>query len=204
MFCSGNQSAGHDTVTLLAHRKCYFSRLRANFFLNARIGRRMTRTSVSRNPVFWSICDSVDQNTVVLISPQPDQEGNKLQRPNSNFCKPLKKKKNSEGSPSNQVYAAAVTSPSDEKWRPFNCFFSRVGRRTYQHPCTITGLASGFVSFESFPWISDTIPKSSPHLKLQAQSRNYRQRQQSLQPSTRVHQFSNHHKTSSKFQAPEV
>ena len=27
----------------------------------------------------------------VLISPQPDQEGNKLQRPNSNFCKPLKK-----------------------------------------------------------------------------------------------------------------
>ena len=32
-------------------------------------------------------------NTGVLISPQPDQEGNKLQRPNSNFCKPLKKKK---------------------------------------------------------------------------------------------------------------
>jgi len=28
----------------------------------------------------------------VLISPQPDQEGNKLQRTNSNFCKPLKKK----------------------------------------------------------------------------------------------------------------
>jgi len=22
-----------------------------------------------------------------------------------------------------------------EKWRPFNCFFSRVGLRTYQHPC---------------------------------------------------------------------
>ena len=29
----------------------------------------------------------------MLISPYPDQEGNKLQRPNSNFCKPLKKKK---------------------------------------------------------------------------------------------------------------
>jgi hypothetical protein len=31
--------------------------------------------------------------TGVLISPYPDQEGNKLQRPNSNFCKPLKRKK---------------------------------------------------------------------------------------------------------------
>jgi len=29
-----------------------------------------------------------------------------------------------------------MTSSSDEKWRPFNCFFSRVGLRTYQHPCT--------------------------------------------------------------------
>ena len=28
----------------------------------------------------------------MLISPLPDQEGNKLQRPNSNFCKPLRKK----------------------------------------------------------------------------------------------------------------
>ena len=42
----------------------------------------------------------------------------------SNFCKPLKKKKNSEGCPSNQVSAAAKTSASDEKWRPLNCFFS--------------------------------------------------------------------------------
>ena len=39
----------------------------------------------------------------------------------SNFCKPLKK--NSEDCPSNQVSAAAMTSASDEKWRPFNCFF---------------------------------------------------------------------------------
>ena len=43
----------------------------------------------------------------------------------SNFCKPLKKK--SEGCPSNQVSAAAMTSPSDEKWRPFNCFFFNPG-----------------------------------------------------------------------------
>ena len=45
-------------------------------------------------------------------------------------------KKNSEGCPSNQVSAAAMTSTSDEKWRPLNCFFIRVGLRTYQHPCT--------------------------------------------------------------------
>jgi len=35
-------------------------------------------------------------------------------------------KKKSEGRPSNQVYAAAVTSMLDGKWRPFNCFFSWV------------------------------------------------------------------------------
>ena len=40
----------------------------------------------------------------------------------SNFCKPGQKK-NSEGCPSNQVSAAAMTA-SDEKRRPFNCFFS--------------------------------------------------------------------------------
>ena len=28
-----------------------------------------------------------------------------------------------------------MTSASDEKWRPVNCFFSWVGLRTYQHPC---------------------------------------------------------------------
>jgi len=31
--------------------------------------------------------------------------------------------KNSEGFPSNQVSAAAMTCASDEKWRTFNCFF---------------------------------------------------------------------------------
>jgi len=35
---------------------------------------------------------------------------------------------------SNQISAAASTSASDEKWRPLNCFISRVGLRTYQHP----------------------------------------------------------------------
>ena len=75
--------------------------------------------------------------TEVLISPQPDQEGNKLQRPKSNFCKPLKK--NSEGCPSNQFSMAAMTSTSDEKWRPFICFFSRFGLRTYQHPMYLSG-----------------------------------------------------------------
>ena len=76
-------------------------------------------------------------HTGVLISPQHDQVGNKLQRPNSKFCKPLQKKK-INGCPSNQVSEAAVTSASEEKWRPFNCFFNRVGLRTYQHPCNKT------------------------------------------------------------------
>jgi len=40
----------------------------------------------------------------------------------SNFCKSLKKY--SEHCPSNQVSAAGMTSASEEKWRPFNCFFS--------------------------------------------------------------------------------
>ena len=47
-------------------------------------------------------------------------------------------KKKSEVCPFNQVSAAAMTSASDEKWRPFNCLFSRIGLRTYQHPCSWT------------------------------------------------------------------
>ena len=43
-------------------------------------------------------------------------------------------KKNSEYCPSNRISASAMTSASDEEWRPFNCFFSRVGLRIYQHP----------------------------------------------------------------------
>ena len=60
-------------------------------------------------------------------------------QPNSKFYKPLKKKKKSGVCPSNQVSAAAMTSALDEKWRPSNFFFSRVGLRTYQHPgkCTV-------------------------------------------------------------------
>jgi len=34
-----------------------------------------------------------------------------------------------------------MTPASDEKWRPFNCFFSRVGLRTYQHPCILAIMA---------------------------------------------------------------
>ena len=51
------------------------------------------------------------------------------------FCKLLKN--NSEVCPSNQASAAAMTSTSEEKWRAFNYFFSWVGLRTYQHPCSI-------------------------------------------------------------------
>jgi hypothetical protein len=51
------------------------------------------------------------------------------------------KKKKSESCPSNQVSAAAMTSASDEKWRPFNCF-CRVGLKTYQHPYTVNWVVS--------------------------------------------------------------
>ena len=44
-----------------------------------------------------------------------------LQRSNPNVCKPFKN--SSECCPSKQVPTAAMTSASDEKWRPFNCFF---------------------------------------------------------------------------------
>ena len=69
----------------------------------------------------------------MMINPYPDQEGNELQRPNSNFCKPLKN--NSEGCPFNQVSNAAMTSPSDENWQTFNFFFRRIELRAYQDPC---------------------------------------------------------------------
>ena len=85
----------------------------------------------------------------VLISPQPDQEGNKLQRPNSNFFKPLKKK-NQKVCPSNQVSTAVMTSASDEKWRSFNWFFSRIGLRPYQHPCRVPAVYSLMVSQNRF------------------------------------------------------
>ena len=78
-------------------------------------------------------CTWFEASAGVLISPLSDPEGNKLQWPNSNFCKPLKN--NSEGCPSNQVSAAAMTSTSDGELRHFNCFFSWVGLRTYRHPC---------------------------------------------------------------------
>ena len=51
--------------------------------------------------------------------------------------------------------AAAMTSASDEKWRPFNCLFSRVGLRTYQHPC-ITPLSDYLFTFNNVHVNSDT------------------------------------------------
>ena len=44
-----------------------------------------------------------------------------------------------------------MTSASDEKWRPFNCFFSRVGLLTYQHPCKIYILEPILDSLEYTP-----------------------------------------------------
>ena len=72
-----------------------------------------------------------------VFNPQfADQEGNKLQRPNSNFYKTLKKKKNPEGCPPKQVSAAAMTSASDEKWRPLNCFFQSGRAKDLSARCT--------------------------------------------------------------------
>jgi len=94
----------------------------------------------------------------VLISPQPDQEGNKLQRPNSDSWKPLKN--NSERCPSNRVFAAAMTSALDEKWRPFNCFFSRVRLRTYQHSCSYCPI------HDPVRWIAIRFPAEAGALSL--------------------------------------
>ena len=41
-----------------------------------------------------------------------------------------------------------------EKWRPFNCFFSRVGLRTYQRPCICQGIQCGFFPSGCY-WCSD-------------------------------------------------
>jgi len=51
----------------------------------------------------------------------------------SNYCKPLKKKNRKVVRPTRSP--RQQTSASDENWRPFNRFFSRMGLRTYQHPC---------------------------------------------------------------------
>ena len=75
---------------------------------------------------------TTNTNTGVLISPQPDQEGNKLQRPNPNFCKPLKKIQNvvrPTRSPRQQL------PPRLKKNGDLSIvFFSRVRLKTYQHP----------------------------------------------------------------------
>ena len=91
----------------------------------------------------WTRHVKINICTGVLISPWPDLEGSKLQRPNSTFCKPLKN--NSEGFPSNQVSAAAMTSASDKNGDLSIVFFSRVELKTYQHPCMIIHVRKGYV-----------------------------------------------------------
>jgi len=49
-------------------------------------------------------------------------------------------KSNSEGCPSNQVSAVAMTSASDEKWRAFNCFFQSGRAKDFQHSCNSCSL----------------------------------------------------------------
>ena len=70
-----------------------------------------------------------------------DQEEKKLQRPNSNYCKPLKKKKFRRLS-----IPPGLRGSNDlrvgRKMAIFQLFFfSRVGLRTYQHPCNLSYIA---------------------------------------------------------------
>ena len=79
------------------------------------------------------------------------------------FVQATQKKKKSEVCPSNQVSTAAMTSTSDEKWWPFNCFFSRVGLRTYQHPCNKSAaIMLCYVSSCVQCWAVSS-PQSIPH-----------------------------------------
>ena len=50
-----------------------------------------------------------------------------------------------------------MTSASDEKWRPFNCFFSRVVLRTYQHPCSVVCRITCLLSNPCFLFIFSTL-----------------------------------------------
>ena len=50
-----------------------------------------------------------------------------------------------------------MTSASDEKWRPFNCFLSQVGLRTYQHPYITSSLACLAVPYFSTLFINGMI-----------------------------------------------
>jgi len=45
-----------------------------------------------------------------------------------------------------------MTSASDEKWRPFNCFFRRIRLRTYQHPCSRSP-----INFKQFKRLKETL-----------------------------------------------
>ena len=53
----------------------------------------------------------------------------------------------------------AMTSTSDEKWRPFNCFFSRIGLTTYQHPFSVIRYRSisGVDDVAKYRWMKLTI-----------------------------------------------
>ena len=94
---------------------------------------------IVRRTTEWMTIDAIPGCWYVL---SPTTKETNYSDQTLNVCKPLKN--NSEGCPSNQFSAAAMTSASDKKWRPFNCFFSRVGLRTYQHPCINLSSASVF------------------------------------------------------------
>ena len=63
-----------------------------------------------------------------------------------------------------------MMSALDKKWRPCNCFFSQVGLRTYQHPCTysLTRLLTHSLthSIQHSPWEANGFSASQeiPHI----------------------------------------
>ena len=96
------------------------------------------KVSVKVSAVWGELSNSTVPGRWEVLSPTKKETGYSDQT--LTFSSPYKKK-NSEVCPSNQVSTAAMTSASEEKWRPFNCFFSRVGLRIYQHPCNVGQLS---------------------------------------------------------------
>ena len=106
-------------------------------------------------------------NTRVLISPLPDQEGNKLSDQTLTFASHSKKK--SEDCPSNQVSAAAMTSTSDEKWRTFNCFFQSGRAKDLSAPLYNDPV---FVLLHHFPLLLPFFSNDLYYVKLREKLRN--------------------------------
>ena len=59
-----------------------------------------------------------------------------------------------------------MTPASDEKWRIFNCFFSRVGLRTYHQIFSVHGKYKGFFFSSKYVCIFCSIPSNTDESRL--------------------------------------